>query len=409
MAAAAWAAIGFTRAFPLLGVASGAATLGVLVMASFWVWWGGDSAPARFLAVTLPAQSLWLAWLWSRAGRGARRVLIIALAVTAAMTLLYATVDGGARAYAFADGRGSVFEAFSTSVDLSLAMPSLFRPGETPGLAFSQAIGWLTAMAGAVWLATRLPAALSEGTATGLGGAIVVLAAGLAAQAGWWMSGAVPWTPGAAALALVQDASQRGIAATRLDSLRPRSLDDVLRGVRLRTVESIPLRPPVLLYVPNLPAGVYEVHTDGGAGRSAPLQLELGREAWTFATWAASEPAPSIRAAGCLAFVTRPWRAGTRRPGVDSSRATWPGHRRREPRAAVTRYGDLAVFSMDDDSYPETTGLWTGGDRSTRLLVDDAEAAAGAGGGTGRGRPGAAGGDAVDRVPDRARRPRCPG
>ena len=41
-----------------------------------------------------------------------------------------------------------------------------------------------------------------------------------------------------------------------------------------------------------------------------------------------------------------------------------PGMARR-----ITRYGELAVVSMDDDSYPEATGVWTGGNRSTRLLI----------------------------------------
>ena len=48
------------------------------------------------------------------------------------MTILYATVDGGARAYMFADGRGSVFAAFSRSVDVGLALPSLFRRERRP-------------------------------------------------------------------------------------------------------------------------------------------------------------------------------------------------------------------------------------------------------------------------------------
>ena len=108
MLAALLAAGRFLRAFRLMGVGTVATTAAVLVMSSFWVWWGGASAPARFLAVALPAQALWLAFLWSRAGRPARRVLSIALGLTAAITALYASLDDGARVATFPDGRGSI-------------------------------------------------------------------------------------------------------------------------------------------------------------------------------------------------------------------------------------------------------------------------------------------------------------
>ena len=368
MVAAAAAAAGFVRAFPILGLASAGATLGVLVVSSFWVWWGGDSAPARFLTVTLPAQALWLAWLWSRSGAGIRRVLTLALSITATMTVLYASVDGGARAYSFADGNGSVFAAFSHSVDFSLAMPSLFRQGETATVALMQALVWLVAMAGAAWLVARTQVPSGEGTATGLGGLTLLAAAAIAASVGWRVAGAEAWTPGAAALAVVQDASQRGIAGIGIETLRPRRVDGLIAGLRLRTPESVPLQPPVLLHVPDLPAGDYDVHTESDGAAPATLQVELGREAWPFATWALGEAAPSfslptalhsVRVLGTPPAGTTVWLA----PRHLTAQPV-PGMARR-----ITRQGELAVVSMDDDSYPEPGGVWTGGNRSTRLLI----------------------------------------
>ena len=368
MVAAAAAAAGFIRAFPMLGLASAGATLGVLVVSSFWGWWGGDSAPARFLTVTLPAQALWLAWSWSRSGAGVRRVLTLALSITAAMTVLYASVDGGARAYAFADGHGSVFAAFSHSVDVSRALPSLFRQGETATVALIQAVVWLVATAAAAWLVARTPAASGEGAATGLGGLTLLAAAAIAASVGWRAAGAEPWTPGAAALALVQDAGQRGLAGIGIDSLRPRGVQGLIAGLRLRTPESVPLQPPVLLHVPDLPAGDYDVRTESAGTAPAALQVELGREAWPFATWALGDTPPSfslptalhsVRVLGSPPVGTTVWLA----PRHLAAQPV-PGMARR-----ITRYGELAVASMDDDSYPEATGVWTGGNRSTRLLI----------------------------------------
>ena len=294
MAAGIWGLARFARAFPLIGAATGVAAAGVLVMSSAWVWWGGDAAPARFLTVVLPAMALWAAHAWSASGAGGRRVLSLALAASAAMTALYALVDGGARAYAFADGRGSVFEAFSPSVDLSLALPSLFRPGETTGLSLVLALLWITAGSVAAAGAARVSDRRGEGRASALAAALVLAVAGLTAEAGWRIAGATPWTPGTAALTLVRDAAARGLAGFAPGTSGVQPVDDVVARLRLVTPETVPLSPPLLLYVPNVPAGVYDVRADVVAG-SGPLRLELGREAWPFATWSAGDHPPGSR------------------------------------------------------------------------------------------------------------------
>jgi hypothetical protein len=371
MAAGVWGLAAFARAFPLIGVATGIAAAGVLVTSSAWVWWGGDAAPARFLTVVLPALALWAAHAWSVCGAGGRRVLSLALAASAAMTALYARVDGGARAYAFADGRGSVFEAFSPSVDLSLALPSLFRPGETTGLSFVLALCWLVAGVAAGAGAARVSDRHGEGRASALAAAIVLAVAGLTAEAGWRIAGATPWTPGTAALTLVRDAAARGIVGIAPGTTRVAPLDEVIARVRLVTPETVPLAPPLLLYVPNVPAGSYDVHADVVAG-SGPLRLELGREAWPYATWTAGDPAPTITLHAAVHSV--------RVVGNGSADAVWLQPRSLEsspPRGEarrVTRYGPVAVYSMDESSHPEMDGVWTGGRRALRLLV-----AAGAG------------------------------
>ena len=185
---------------------------------------------------------------------------------------------------------------------------------------------------------------------------------------GWRVAGAEAWTPGAAALAVVQDASQRGIAGLGIETLRPRRVDGLIAGLRLRTPESVPLQPPVLLHVPDLPAGDYDVRTESDGAAPATLQVELGREAWPFATWALGEAAPSfslptalhsVRVLGTPPAGTTVWLAPRRLTAQPV-----PGTARR-----ITRQGELAVISMDDDSYPEPAGVWTGGNRSTRLLI----------------------------------------
>jgi hypothetical protein len=375
MAAALWACGRFVAAFRWIGVATIAVAAGVLGMASFWMWWGGDSAPARFLTVTLPVLALWLAFLWSRSGPGGRRVLSLALGVTAGLTALYAAVDGGARVYTFADGRGSIFEAFSRSVDVALALPSLFRDGESTSRSLLIAATWIGVGAIAAWAVARLPASRGEGTASGIGGLVMLAAAALAAQVGWRESSTVPWTPAAAALAIARDAAPGAWLAAGGDSWRPRAVDELLGQLRLRTPETISIRPPVRLHVPNVPAGLYQIRVEARPTDTGALSVELGREAWPFAGWALADAGPTLTLHAAVHSVRV---LGDVPPGT----TVWlePRHIERSSPAGqarrVTRYGPVAVYSMDDNSYPETTGLWTGGNRTTRLLL---AAASGAG------------------------------
>ncbi|MGD9902905.1 MAG: hypothetical protein AB7U83_05515 [Vicinamibacterales bacterium] len=367
LAVALWAAPGFVRAFPLVGAATAVASAGVLLMSSLWVWWGGDSAPARFLTVVLPALALWLARGWSVAGPGGRRVVVLGVTVNAALTLLYATVDGGARAYTFPDGLGSVFSAFSDSVDLGLAMPSLFRTDLSFSTACLLALVWASGGLVAAAMVARLPAR-REGAATALGGLVLCVVGLLTATAGWQVAGRAPWTSAGGRLAWYRHAASQGSAGLGLDGWRLRPLDDVAMRLGLRTPESVPIRPPVLLHLPDLPAGRYALRTAAPPGATATLRLELGRDAWPFAEWplSASPPPLVLRSALHSVRVT-----GDAPPGT----TVWlepRGVDRRAPRGQarrVTRFGDVAVYSMDDQAYVDADGLWTGANRTARLLI----------------------------------------
>jgi hypothetical protein len=129
----------------------------------------------------------------------------------------------------------------------------------------------------------------------------------------------------------------------------------------------VPTQPPTLLYVPNLPAGEYELSTSSPASAGI-LRLEVGREAWPLATWAPGDPAPVLTLDAEVHSVRV---LGNAPPGT----AGWLRPRRVEPSPPrgqarrVTRIGDVVVYSMDDDSYPDPAGVWTSGNRSTRLLL----------------------------------------
>ena len=368
MALAAVAVPRFIRAFPAIGGATALMTGGVLAMSSLWMWWGGDSAPARFLVVALPALSLWLAHRWAIGDVGQRRVVVLLLAVTAAVTVLFATVEDGARAYAFADGRASVFAALSRSVDVGLALPALFRQEQTLAQALALAGVWLFAGGAACAAIARLPAPRGEPAAAGVGGAVLLVATMVAATVGWRVVGVTPWTTAGAALAWIQEAVGAPGVGLGIDSWRPRSADALSGGLALRTPETVPLAAPLLLYLPNLPAGDYVIRAATAPGATAAVQIELGRDAWPFAAWRPTDGEMRISLRTALHSLRV---VGDLPPGA----GIWltPEHVDRQPPPGtarrVTRYGDLALYSMDDESYPDPGGTWVGGDRTSRMVV----------------------------------------
>ena len=294
-------------------------------------WWGGDSAPARFLD-RHPARASPLAGV-AVVAVGRRRP-----AGPDPRPVDHRRDDRALRqrgwrrrAYAFADGHGSVFAAFSHSVDFSRALPSLFRQGETATVALMQAVVWLVATAAAAWLVAANAGAFGRrrrdraGWTDAAGGCRDRRVRGLAGG-----RRRDPWTPGAAALAVAAGRRQRGVAGIGIEhACVPAGCDGLIAGLRLRTPESVPLQPPVLLHVPDLPAGDYDVRARARWAAPAALQVELGREAWPFATWALGDAAAVVQSADGPAF-----RAGARHPSCRGPRCgSSPSAPRGAPRA----------------------------------------------------------------------------
>lgn len=366
-AVAAWPA--FARTFPIIGASTALATIGVLGMSSLWVWWGGDSAPARFLVVVLPTLALWLAHLWARSGVPARRLLSIALAITATMTVLYATVDDGGRAFNFPDGRGSIFEGLSRSVDVAQSLPALHRPGATAATELPLALIWLAGVSVAALAVIAVPVRRDPGVAWAISSLMVGVGIAMTVGVGWNWRAAGPWTPGSAAHTLLRALAAPDLivaASSWPPAVAPSTR--LVRHLRLTTPESLPLSRPLLLYVPNLPAGDYQLHATPrpGGATGETLSLELGRDATPFATWSVGSPAPSLSLTTDLHSL--------RVVGSTDAELWLEPVRLRSPALTgqarrITRLGDVAMYSMDDNSYVEGAGAWIGGDRASEMLL----------------------------------------
>ena len=265
----------------------------------------------------------------------------------------------------FADGRGSVFDAFSRSVDVGQALPSLFRAGETgqhcrraePRVAGRGRDGRRSSPA-------FPPARRRYGHRSGRTRGVRLRRP---RRAGWLAGRSRPWMDtGSGRSRSGQRAPWPGrpdwgsIPRGRVRSIRSCS------GLSLRTPESMPVAAADAAL--RAEPGRRRVRASHLRRGGWPSRLEVGRDAWPLAAWAPGDPAPPLTLHAAVHSVRV---LGDAPPGT----AVWLRPRRVEPAPPrgearrVTRIGDVIVYSMDDDSYPDPAGVWTGGDRSTRLLL----------------------------------------
>jgi hypothetical protein len=349
-----------------LAMASGIAAVLVLVMSSLWVWWGGDSAPARFLVVLVPALGIWLGVYWARSGPGVRQALAVGLAFTLGSTWLLASVDGGAHAFNYPDGKGSVFATWSAVVDASAALPSMFRPGATFWTEVPVAVTWAVGALGAAlafaWIARR-----SHGR-TVVAGAVALVAMVATTAVAWQVRGVDPWTPGTAHLAVLAALAADDAVAIAGRWPQPASPTVLARRLVLRTPESVPPDEGVALYVPNVPAGTYVIRLRTWPDPAGVGTAYLGRDASPYAAWDLRGSAPTLT----LATGVHSIRVTTPRGSVSDAwlePATAPRRPRFSQARRVTRLGAVDVYGLDDSTYPESDGLWTGGNRPAALLL----------------------------------------
>ena len=206
----------------------------VLLAASFPLWWGGTSAPARYFAPIAPLLAVPAAvWFATAKSIVARTVSMAALLASLMITATIASVDRGAFLFNFRDGMSRIALWLSPVADLTKALPSLFQNG--PSIVLLQTAVWLAAVAVAVAAAAALGRR---------GRAAVILAFGLTLQVAATAAVSLVWrsnrasiaTPYAAGPALLarydSEANQTALAYRPFQRLDPADLPGRLVLVR---------------------------------------------------------------------------------------------------------------------------------------------------------------------------------
>ena len=356
----------------------------VVASAMYGMWWGGSSAPARFITVVLPVLALPSALVWARATtRTTRASAAVALGVSVWLSAVLLLVDRGRLAYNDRDGFALWTDWANPGVDLAAALPSVFQTG-WPG-AIGRAAVWGAVLAIA-WLALH---AIERRRARGVGDddddrgtpfslavvpSVYALAIMIALTIVWRIGGVSGVRPDEGQVAVLR-------AAETSWWLRGGMTFGVPERMRIHsTTRRIPRERP-LFFMPRLPAGRYRIVVEPTGTPDGRLAAFVGRaaaplRAFDFAPAAKSDPpfdlvlpigveSLSLRAddrarRSIRAIVLEPQRGDVDRlPGRMALQST--------------RYGDATVYtirSATQTTYLEAGGFWVAPRVDADVLIE---------------------------------------
>ena len=367
------------RVRPRLAVELGLlAVLYTAAVASYPMWWGGYSAPARFLVVILPIFAVPLGTLWARGGAGVRAMALVLLTVSLAITLTEAMVDHGALLYNARDGFSLLLDWANRSVNLPLAWPSLHRTtgGEALGTVATWALTGGALGTLAVWLSARRPAQAWVFASAWL--ALTVMVSSSLA----WKGGDSTFTETSSGLDLLRHWPERWSGVGwRSQPYGTIPLGDVPQQLSLASTVRGPRNPDAsaLVAMPLVPAGDYEIVLEGPAHPSGTISVSVGRTRQVVDVIDLNECEGGRT--GLIVDLPVHVHSLTIRGDEEARRSVsrltlqpmsvfGPGRRAEGQALRASRYGAARIFFLDDNTFMERPGFWTRGRSSASIIVD---------------------------------------
>lgn len=345
----------------------------VLLVASYRMWWGGLSAPARFLAPVMLPLGLAVAVGWQELrSHASRHVAVALLAVSLALSTAMVVVDNGRLAYDERDGRARWTTWASPIVDLAAALPAAHR--DPPGIVARDASVWGVGLLLA-WGALR-GVERRGGLRRDVTMAVLGASAAACVAATWWVRTAEPWRPQASQVQWLEvdartGASRRVAITPPVAPARWRADLDLLSQRRAQP------NAYTLLDVENVPAGRYRVVSTSTAPEARfGVAVGLDRTMGFIEEMEADDDVASVRLVLPVP-VSRLIVRGSRE-AADAGGRTWlrpervePAGAKRPAAVAARRFGDLTLFFPERGVFPagEADGFWTGGETGTYVGV----------------------------------------
>ncbi len=357
-----------------------------VTVATYAMWWGGWSAPARFLVPVLPLLAVPAAMWWAErevrargdGKAGARLAGGVLLALSLMLTATVTLAERGSLVFNSRDGVARLFEYLSPVADLNRALPSFFR-GNLRG-SFLDAVLWtvVAALAAAVlsWTAARFRLRPWAGRPVA---SILVAATALMVgmETTWRLHPGRRIDPAASQTAFLEAAKSPrsiGIRYSPLSVMPPRSLAGQVhlgtpgrrgRGANDRAWSLSPV-----------PAGTYRIDVSKAGQIRGPMSVWIGRAGSPIATWnepkAAGDWTLSLPCAvnavvidGMADYRDALSRLTLRPVGLPAVRDCPPVRASR-----AVRYASAVVFFFDDKSYAEDAGFWVRGKAVSVVAID---------------------------------------
>ncbi len=347
----------------------------LLTSASF-VWWGGTSAPARFLVPVLPVLSVSIGAWWTRATPLARAACIAAIVVGAVPAFMAAVADRGVYVTNVPDGGSTIFDWANHLVSIESALPSFVKPLPSIPTEISLVVAWMLSAVVITWCARTLArsARARVDLWTTVAYATVVLASG-GVTAAWAVRRVNPVTSDRSQLNLLLASAREGLTTPWIDDRVAPDFDEVLSALAFGSPESYD--PRILLHVPNPPAGRYRIEVaprDDDRSLAGSLTLQADREGNRLWVWPLASPdeAPSLTTVipvhsfrVIATDATAAERVSVRLRPLGRDGLPKVGAKRAEQ---VARFGDALVYFLDPGVAVESGGFWLVANRQTAIV-----------------------------------------
>jgi hypothetical protein len=351
------------------------------LVASFGMWWGGWSGPARFLTCLIPLATPFLAAAWVQGSRSVR-CLLAGLAIVGTLKVAArVSVEQGALLYNFRDGFDLLLDWASRTVNLPLAFPSIHRLGTEPTLL----LGSIWLLSGVVLLlilcAVLRKRPIGAGAIWATTTWLFAVAGVVALSASWRAARTQPLTPESSEIQFLHHwAPEYRSLVVRLPAFRRVPVDSSLNEVQLRSSRRArdAKEGRSLLMLDRVPAGTYAVIIDGASDLEGRLAVSVGRTSQTIEEWSLQ----GIHTGDTGLLLRIPTRVHSVSIRADPRAHELISQVRLRPQHVMSgdeiserfalrgaRYGHVRSFFLDDALYMEPGGVWTRGDAAGEIVI----------------------------------------
>jgi hypothetical protein len=370
--------------------------------ASYSMWWGGWSAPARFAVPVLLALGPCAAWFWVRGHGPARTGAVVVLTLSVFEGAVLTTAAGGRLMFNSRDGVARWLEWLCPVVDLPRGLPSFFHGG--PWQAIGDVAIW-AALVTAAWFGLRLAVRLPSRPVGGAGLQACPEPAGLKAcstardrlaaaaplltavtimtalASVWTVHGELAVTPTSGQLWLLDgfDPAVQPVGV-QYRPFRVSSSTELVGRLRVSTAERRPQPANApSLWVRDVPAGTYRLLRSLAPARPQDVEVRLFKSPLPL-QHCAFDATPEdclIELPVDLVEIKMTVAGGAAPPGpVSRTFALQPV----EPLPAAARptrlkatagasYGPFSAFALDERIFLEPAGLWVEGGAEVPLVL----------------------------------------